>query len=132
MIQFQSAYKAKDADKVLWELMQEREEHVNISHRQMPTWDSHCDFVASRPYPYWFLFGEDGVRYGAIYMTKAREIGVFVFRAHRGKGYGRFAVSWLMQRYPGRFFANINPSNAESIRFFEGLGFIHVQNTYSR
>ena len=39
----------KTAPDLLYRLLEEREPHVNISHRGMPTWKSHLRFIAGHP-----------------------------------------------------------------------------------
>lgn len=124
---------APAAPTVLYRLMEERTPEVNISHRELPDWDSHIAFIASRPYDAWYLIEVEGTPVGAIYLSRASEIGVFVLNEHRGHGYGKRAVEMVMAAHPrDRFLANINPANTRSIGFFEGLGFRHIQNTYEK
>lgn len=118
------AYQGPAGHTVLYQLLSERAPKVNISHRQMPTWEQHVAFVASRPYPYWYMVdagAEDFV--GAVYLTKQREVGVGILRRFHGQQYGPLAVKLLMDRHPGRFLANINPLNQRSIDMFRNLGF---------
>ncbi len=113
----------------LWRLLIERDDTVNISHKEMPSYKDHLEFIDSTPYPYWYLMWDvDFV--GSIYLTEQREIGVFIFKDHFGKAYAAHAVDELMSLHPGRFLANINPKNESSIHLFEKLGFRHIQNTY--
>lgn len=126
-------YDSPAASKLLYQLMEERSPEVNISHRALPDWDSHLTFIASRPYDAWYLIEKSGERVGAIYLSKANEIGVFILNAHRGRGHGKRAIEMLMELHPReRFLANINPANSRSIAFFESLGFRHIQNTYEK
>jgi len=121
----------KTAPELLYRLLGEREPHVNISHRGMPTWKSHVKFIASHPYSAWYLIrsGQDHV--GAIYLTTLGEIGIGVLAQWRGHGFGRAAIRALMRKHPrGRFLANINPGNATSIRMFSDMGFRIIQQTY--
>jgi RimJ/RimL family protein N-acetyltransferase len=68
---------------------------------------------------------------GAIYLSKANEIGAFIFHEHGGHDSGSQAIEALMAKHQGeRFLANINPHNHHSIHIFEELGFKHIQNTY--
>ena len=119
---------------VLWRLLEERPKSANISHREMPTQDQHRAFVESRPYAAWYLIPEHETAsriVGAVYLTHDDEIGVSVFRNHKGRGHGQWAVKALMEAHPrDRYCANINPMNQESITMFGRLGFIHIQNTY--
>lgn len=117
---------------LLFNLLKEREPHQNISHKRMPTWEEHCAFVHSRPYEHWYMFtSAGGFLAGAVYLSKQREIGVGVLKAHRGQGLGRAAVVELMRLHPGRFLANINPANEASAKLFKSLGFNIIQHTYA-
>jgi RimJ/RimL family protein N-acetyltransferase len=121
----------KTAPELLYRLLGEREPHVNISHRGMPTWKNHIKFIASHPYSAWYLVqsGQDYV--GAIYLTALGEIGIGVLAQWRGHGFGRAAIRALMRKHSRRrFLANINPSNATSIRMFSEMGFRIIQQTY--
>lgn len=123
-------YRAPETWRVLYELLAEREDHQNISHRALPSWGAHVAFVESRPYPHWYAIDEGGF-VGAVYLTARDEIGLFLLRWARGRGLARKALDMLRARHPRpRYLANINPRNEGSIAFFEGMGFRHIQNTY--
>lgn len=97
----------------------------------MPEWDQHVEFVESRPYREWDFIHAGGKVVGSIYLTANDEIGVFVFKAHQGSGYGQEAVRQMMERHgKRRYLANINPRNTASIEMFKGLGFNLIQHTY--
>lgn len=125
------AYTHPDAPEVLWKILAEREPHQSISHHQMPTWKQHLSFIASRPYPHWYLI-DCGDLVGTVYLTAHREIGIGILRRFRGMAYGKNATTLLMQTHPGeRFLANINPMNRISITMFEDMGFRLIQQTYA-
>jgi RimJ/RimL family protein N-acetyltransferase len=118
-----------EAPSILWNLLEERDPRINISHQAMPTPEEHLRFVQAHPYRVWYLI-RDGKDYvGAAYLTRHNEIGVFIFAECQGRGYGKWAVLELVKRFPGRLYANVAPTNPESQAFFEALGFKHVQNT---
>lgn len=125
-------YEHADCLDILYRLLAERELWQNISHRAMPSWDEHTNFVASQPYKCWFIIeSADETPMGACYVSKQNEIGIHLFKAYQGKGTGPAAVLRLMAMYPSeRLLANINPQNVRSIELFERLGFRHCQNTY--
>lgn len=126
-----SIYSVADAATYLYALLSEREPEQNISHRGMPTVEQHLTFVRSRPYREWFLICVRGHMVGATYLSRQGEIGIFIFKAHRGHGYGKKAVHAMLKRHPGeRILANVNPANAASIALFTSLGAVHIQNTY--
>jgi len=126
----ESVYAYNNRHQILWDLLLERDESVNISHRQMPTWDQHQEFIESRPYKSWY-FVCDPSPVGACYLTNADEIGAFIFKQHHKKGYGRFAIKQIMELHgKRRYLANIAPQNDPSRFLFTGLGFKLLQNTY--
>jgi RimJ/RimL family protein N-acetyltransferase len=99
----------------------------------MPSWDAHCAFVASRRYTAWYLVEAENEPVGSIYLSQLDEIGVFILRAHGGRGYGKRAVLMLMERHPReRYLANINPAKGRSIAVFRSLGLRHIQETYEK
>lgn len=131
MIKLQSVYRHDDSIKTLYELLKERDLRHGISHKELPEFDKHRQFVLSNPYQCWYLILHDDRPVGSIYLSKQREIGVFVFKSEQGNGYATQGVELLMKRWPGRFLANIQPDNEASKRFFERLGFKRIQETYA-
>ena len=127
-----SVYKEPRAVALLYDLLKEREDHVNISHRAMPTMSQHRKFVAKRPYSCWYLIdNEAGAYVGSIYLSRQDEIGVFIFRAFQRRSFAADAIRLLMEKHQRlHYLANINPANAASIRLFAKFGFVHIQNTY--
>lgn len=115
---------------ILYFLLLERTKEQCISHKGEVLYPDHCDFVASRPYIAWYIIEHDGKKIGAIYLSKNREIGVFLFEKFKMQGLGAQAVKLIMEAHPGRFLANIAPTNPGSAEFFKNLGFKHIQQTY--
>jgi len=131
MIKLVSVYQTKGAVTKLYELLRERTPEQSISHRRMPTMHEHRMFFHSKPYLAWnFILNEYDEIVGSIYLSKQREIGVFIFRIWHQYGYATQAVKQMMQDWPGKFLANVNPENYASIKFFEQFGAKHIQNTY--
>lgn len=126
-----SVYDRAGSAKLLYDLLAEREPWQSISHKEMPEMWRHEYFVLSKPYLGWWLIELDGVVFGACYITKQREIGIHIFKAHQRKGAGKWAINEVMRLHPGKVLANINPANEASIALFKGLGFGHIQNTYA-
>ena len=142
MIEFHDVYSTPGSSQLLWELMLERtEEHeVNISF-SMPSREEHEAFIKHSPYALWYLAEADNDWIGYINASWDNEIGIWLFRAHRGEGYGpKILKQFLSEISPlpgvpgkrrGHFIANINPLNERSIHLFKSFGFKHIQNTYS-
>jgi RimJ/RimL family protein N-acetyltransferase len=119
----------------LYELLGSRPPYANISHTKMPSYKKHLAFVRSNPYKAWYLIEDVSHGYsgmvGAVYVTKANEIGIAVLEAHRRGGFGFWAVREVMNLHPAAaFYANIAPANEGSKRFFERLGFRCCQHTF--
>lgn len=122
----------KIAEEILYILLGARQPTANISHKTLPTLAEHRQYVRSRPYAAWYLIEAKGKTVGAIYLSSAHEIGIFLFPLCQGKGYGPRAVRMLMKRHPRkRYLANINPLNRHSISMFVELGFHWLQVTYA-
>src|ERR1700760_1073218 len=117
----------------LYDLLAERESIANISHREMPSFEMHRNFVDSHPYLAWYIVYADDVPVGATYLTHEHEIGIFILKGHQKNGYGKQAIYLLMKLHPvKRFLANIAPGNSRSIEMFKKLGFELLQLTFTK
>ena len=115
----------------LYNLLEERKPVTYISHKKMPTYEEHVNFVKSSPYSKWYIIEIDEERAGSIYLTKQNEIGIFLNEGLQEKGIGSNALNLLIGKNPDlRYLANINPENKKSIKFFKKLGFTLIQYTY--
>ena len=122
-----------DAESFMWrlyELLKERTPEESISHSELPKWHDHVEFVLSNPYEAWYAIEVVGYMVGAIYLTKQREIGVFLFKVYQNQKYGKQAVKMLMENHPGPYLANVNPKNERSRKLWESLGGEVIQHTY--
>lgn len=131
-----------NAHKLLFDLLTERTPEQSISHKAMPTWEQHVDFVDSHPYKAWYLISKTWPKHwdtpgpnrefmGTIYLTHAREVGIQIKQEHRGTGIGTTALAKLRERHPGPLLANVNPKNERSIAFFKKHGATLLQHTYA-
>jgi RimJ/RimL family protein N-acetyltransferase len=117
--------------RILYELLAERTADQSISHCSMPSYEQHVEFVNSVPYKAWYLIHNDDEIVGSIYLSKQREVGLFLFQKHAGKGYGAEALAQLRKYWPGKMLANVSPRNSRSIEFFKDQGFKLIQETYA-
>jgi RimJ/RimL family protein N-acetyltransferase len=118
-----------DALRALYAHLAERTPIQAISHREMPSWKQHCEFVEKRPYAAWYLI-IDGNIIGNIYLTNHREVGIHIAGEFRKAGNGHHALTHLRVLHPGPMLANINPANEASIAFFKRHGATLLQHTY--
>ena len=115
----------------LFELLAEREPKINISHKKMPTYNEHVEFISSKPYKIWYIILEDKNKIGTIYLSKQNEIGIHLKKDFQKNTGGSVALKLLIEKNPEkRFLANINPSNTVSEKFFKKNGFKLIQHTY--
>ena len=122
-----------DDAKFLFDLLKQREGIVNISHKSLPTWEEHVEYIKNNTYQSWEIIWVDNARIGDIYLTDRDEIGIFLDKKFQGSGYGSQALKQFMEKNgKKRYLANINPTNYKSIQFFGKHGFIHFQNTYHK
>ena len=117
----------------LYGLLKEREGIVNISHKELPPFSEHEQFVKSSPYPYWDIILLNNERIGNIYLTDRDELGIFISKDFQSQGIGSIVLQKFMKKVgKKRYLANINPTNYKSIQFFGKHGFTHIQNTYHK
>ena len=115
----------------LYQILKEREINTNISHKKMPTYNEHIDFVQSKPYSKWYIIYFGRKKVGSVYISKQNEIGIFIKRKFLKKGIGTKVLKIILEKNPKkRFLANINPKNKKSIEFFKKNGFKLLQKTY--
>lgn len=124
-------YSVEDSALVLWELLKERTPEQSISHEEMPSWDEHVAYIRKRPVAHWYLIGNEDAWVGSIYLSRRREVGIWIFLIHQRQGYGKAALKELMRLHPGKFYANVAPMNFASQIFFSGIGAKMCQYTYT-
>jgi RimJ/RimL family protein N-acetyltransferase len=121
-----------DSDfRFLYQLLSERDPIANISHKKIPTYSEHVQFVKSKPYTKWYIIYFKGKKSGSIYLSKQDEIGIFIKKEIQDKGIGTAAMISLIEKNPrSRFLANVSPKNKKSAKFFKKNGFSLIQYTY--
>jgi|TARA_B110000881_G_C18388528_1_gene419812 hypothetical protein len=115
----------------LYNQLKEREPIMNISHKKMPTYVEHSQFVLSKPYSKWYIIIHKNKKIGNTYLTKTNEIGIFILKTIEIKGIGRIVLEEIMKINPrARYLANVSPKNDKSSNFFKKNGFKLIQHTY--
>tara|TARA_B100000029_G_scaffold3298_1_gene4007 strand:+ start:3601 stop:4023 length:423 start_codon:yes stop_codon:yes gene_type:complete len=123
----------KSDSKFLFDLLKERNPNANISHKKMPSYDEHIQFIRSKPYTKWYIILQSNKKVGSIYLSKNDEIGIFISKKFQGKNIGFYALTELLKKNPRkRFLANVNPKNKKSMTFFKNNGFKLIQYTFEK
>ena len=117
--------------KFLYELLKEREPSTNISHKKMPTFNQHVNFVLSKPYSKWYIILQGIDKVGSIYLSKQNEIGIFLKKESNITNIKKVVLKLMIEKNPKkRYLANVNPKNKELIKFFKKNNFKLLQYTY--
>ena len=115
----------------LYNLLKERDSRTNISHKKMPAYNEHVEFVKSKPYKKWYVVKYGSQKIASIYLTSQNEIGIFIKKTHQNKNLGGTIMFKLIQKNPRqRYLANVSPKNKISEKFFKSQGFKFIQRTY--
>jgi len=121
----------KSDSNFLYELLKQRDPRANISHKKMPSFKQHENFIRSKPYSKWYIIQSSKNDVGSIYLSKNNEIGIFLIKKNQNNGIGVNALKLLIKKNPKvRYLANVNPKNKKSIDFFKKNGFKLIQHTY--
>lgn len=128
--------------RTLYALLEERAPEAFVSHERMPTRDEHHEFVASKPFLWWYLAYDLEIDeyVGAIEATDRNELGVSILARYQRQGYGTRVLQRFMDAHKplpaipairnGHWLANIAVGNRDSKRFFMTVGFQPLQETW--
>ncbi len=87
-----------DDAEFLFNLLKQREGSVNISHKSLPTWEEHLNFIKNYDYPAWDIIIVNDKKIGNIYLTTRDEIGIFIDKEFQNCGYGSDALIAFMKK----------------------------------
>lgn len=73
-ISFRQITQTEEDSRVLYEFLAQRE--TSISHKAMPSWESHLDFVQNNPYRHWAFIEFEARLVGTIYVQNDNSIGI--------------------------------------------------------
>ncbi len=121
----------QDDFRFLYTLLQERDPKANISHKKLPSYEEHVQFIESEPYEKWYIVYCDEIKVGSIYLSKQNEIGIFIKKEYHKQNIKKIILNELIRRNNIKLFlANVSPENYELKNFFVQQNFILIQNTY--
>jgi hypothetical protein len=115
----------------LYELLQERSPHENISHKKMPILKKHSKFVMSKPYKKWYIIYYKKQKLGSLYLTNLNEIGIHLKKTPIHDFLTIKSIELLISKHPGkRFLINIGPKNKKLLKIAKNNKFQLIQYTY--
>jgi len=118
-------------NRFLFQLLSERKLNENISHKKMPSYLQHVEFVASKPYKKWHIIYDKNKKIGSIYISKQNEIGLF-FKTNEWKHeIANKCIKLLMKiNNEKRYLVNVNPKNKKMVNFYKKNDFKLIQHTF--
>ena len=115
----------------LYELLKNKDPNANISHKKMPSYDEHVEFVMSKPYTNWYIIEYDKKNIGSIYLSKQDEIGISINNDYEYDQIVKSALELLMKlNQRKRYLANTSPKDVRSQEFLLKNGFIGLEYVY--
>ena len=135
MLEVNSSIKLKPVTKndalFLYDLLKARNTIANISHKKIPSYNEHVNFILSNPYVVWYIIEYEGKNIGSIYLSKQDEIGISLFDNLLYDKIGKNIIKFLMKNNPRkRYLAKISPRNKKLQNFFVNNGFTGLEYTY--
>jgi hypothetical protein len=115
----------------LYNLLKNRNPKSNISHKFLPSYSQHLDFIKSKPYSKWYIIYYGSQKCGSVYLSRQNEIGMHLEKKYASSIIQNDSLQIIMNKNPrNRYLVNINPKNKESIKFFKSKNFKLIQYTY--
>ena len=115
----------------LYELLKNKDPNANISHKKMPSYDEHVEFVMSKPYTNWYIIKYDKKNVGSIYLSKQDEIGISINTDYEYDQIVKSALKLLMKlNRRKRYLANVGPKDVKSQEFLLKNGFTSLEYVY--
>ena len=121
----------KSDTRFLFNLLKERDKKTNISHKSMPTFSQHENFVLSKPYKVWYTIKWKNKKVGSIYLSKQDEIGIHMNKNSAEMEIMMLAIEILTKKNPRkRYLVNVNPKNTKLMQLMKKCGFKLIQHTF--
>ena len=115
----------------LYDLLKNKDPNANISHKKMPSYDEHVEFVISKPYTNWYIIEYDKKNVGSIYLSKQDEIGISINTDYEYDQIVKSALKLLMKlNQRKRYLANVGPKDVKSQEFLLKNGFTSLEYVY--
>ena len=115
----------------LYELLKTKDPIANISHKKMPSYDEHVNFILSNPYTIWYIIEYEGKKIGSVYLSKHDEIGISLVDNSLYDKIGKSIIKLLIKNNPRKhYLAKVSPRNKKLQNFFVNNDFTGLEYTY--
>ena len=115
----------------LYDLLKARDSLANISHKKVPSYNEHVNFILSNPYTIWYIIEYEGKKIGSVYLSKQDEIGISLIDNSLYDKTGKSIIKSLIKNNPRkRYLAKTSPQNKKLQNFFVNNGFRGLEYTY--
>jgi len=117
--------------KLLFDILKNRENIENISHKKMPTYHQHVLFVNSKPYAKWYKILNKKDTIGTVYLSKINEIGIHLINNKVDYKLYKKIIKEVMEKNPKkRYLVNVGIKNKKLSKLIESYGFEKIQTTF--
>ena len=115
----------------LFNLLKQRKQYENISHKNFPTYKEHVKFFDSKPYSRWYIIIQNFDKIGSVYLSRLDEIGIHVKDEIKIDEIFRDVIKEVIKRNPRkRYLVNLNPKNHRLVKNLKENNFELIQHTY--
>jgi len=115
----------------LYDLLKTKDPIANISHKKMPSYDEHVNFILSNPYAIWYIIEYEGKKIGSVYLSKHDEIGISLIDNSLYDKIGKSIIKLLIKNNPRKhYLAKVSPRNKKLQNFFVNNDFTGLEYTY--
>jgi len=118
--------KVEDEDiEFLYEMLKERDSRINVSHKELPTFQQHKKFVKSKPCDGWYIIMAQEKKVGHIQIYNDDRIGWFIKNEYKRLGFVIPAFEKLKKIHPReKYLGKVNPDNLEAQNLLIKLNFV--------
>ena len=114
----------------LYEMLKERNPTINVTHKKLPLFNKHLEFIKSKPYDAWYIIEIKSKPVGHIYIDNESRIGWFIKKEFKGFGFVIPAFDELKTLHKRKnYLGKVNPNNFEAQNLLTKLKFV-LKNTY--
>jgi len=111
--------------KFLYEMLKERDSIINVTHKKLPSFAQHLQYIKSQPYDAWYIILVESKKVGHIEIFSDDRIGWFLKKEFKGFGFVIPAFEELKKLHKReKYIGKVNPKNFEAQNLLIKLKFI--------